>query len=311
MEMLMFVIWGSYPVKPAVSMLKQMLFSDETSNWRLAMKTKNLFITLLSVITIMSFVGCKSDDGSVATSGATSGTSDSSSTSSSVTATGDVGGTTKDAVTGTVEGSVTVNLRNQSGGIVATTTSDVNGVYSFTDILVGSYTLEFTKAGYISGTETITVVDSQVITVNPTISETLASGQIRIVLTWGTLGDLDSHVFYTGSPANFHVYYKTTSSNNVTLDVDDTDGEGPETMTISSQLAGTYEFHVYDYNGLDILQNRSAHVKVYDDTGLIGNFSVPAATGTLWKVFSLTGGVVTPINTMIIKSGFTPTDYTS
>ena len=84
----------------------------------------------------------------------------------------------------------------------------------------------------------------------------------------------------------------------MSLDVDDTNGHGPETITIASQLSGTYTFQVFDFDDIDLLQNTAANVKIYDDTGLIGDYDVPGATGKLWTVFSITGGIVTPINTI-------------
>ena len=77
----------------------------------------------------------------------------------------------------------------------------------------GWYTVETSKSGYIASTFHVYACgdNSGNITQDTSISTTLATGAMRIVLTWKTLDDLDSHL--TGpdnlsrqaGPDNLHV----------------------------------------------------------------------------------------------------------
>ena len=51
------------------------------------------------------------------------------------------------------------------------------------------------------------------------------SGVITVTLTWGSEPDVDLHVF---EPNGTHVYYSTKNGPSGHLDVDDTNGRGPE-----------------------------------------------------------------------------------
>ena len=87
------------------------------------------------------------------------------------------------------------------------------------------------------------------------------------------------------------------------LDLDDVSSYGPETTTLYEQINGTYRFSVHDYTNRNstyslALSNSSAQVRVYDNSGLIANYNVPPNNeGTLWTVFELNNGTITPINT--------------
>jgi hypothetical protein len=89
------------------------------------------------------------------------------------------------------------------------------------------------------------------------------------------------------------------------LDVDDTSGEGPETITISRQQAGVYRYSVFDYTNQSnsastALGASGARVQVFRSNGLVAEFAVPAQPGTLWTVFEMEGSTseITPVNTM-------------
>jgi hypothetical protein len=150
---------------------------------------------------------------------------------------------------------------------------------------------------------------------NSVLVETLALGQMRIVLTWGlNPGDLDSHLTGPNESGNsrFHLYFGNKSPNTqVNLDVDRMFGYGPETVTIRQFYTGTYRYSVNNYSnrgnrgGLEIL-NSPAKVELYDHTGLRQTFSPPpfvGNAGNTWRVFELnatTAGVqIVPINTYL------------
>jgi hypothetical protein len=130
-------------------------------------------------------------------------------------------------------------------------------------------------------------------------SETLGDGQMRIVLTWGeTPYDFDAHL--TGPDLDgdrFHVYFSNRAPSDVgaTLDRDDMDGFGPETVTITSLRDGTYRYSVFNYSNRSIrgalaIEASPARVEVYDETGLVRTYRPPAAEegdGNTWHVFEL------------------------
>jgi hypothetical protein len=83
----------------------------------------------------------------------------------------------------------------------------------------------------------------------------LALGQagagVTMKLTWGAdPGDLDSHLF---APNGSHVYYGSKGSllaePFANLDVDDTSSYGPEVVTLTRLMVGTYKYSVYNYSG--------------------------------------------------------------
>ena len=75
---------------------------------------------------------------------------------------------------------------------------------------------------------------------------TLGSGPITVVLTWDDQPDLDLHVF----EPNFHVYYSSSVGQNGVLDLDDTNGYGPEHYYTSCTIeVGNYTPKVNYYGG--------------------------------------------------------------
>lgn len=123
----------------------------------------------------------------------------------------------------------------------------------------GNYTLTAAKAGY-SATSYNIVVYLGTTDENPEINETMSPGMsgdsYRIVLTWGLdPWDLDSHlVADTDVGQRIHVYYgdKEPEPLYANLDVDDTDSEGPETITITNfEGLSNIRYAVHDYTNRD------------------------------------------------------------
>ncbi|KVP39387.1 hypothetical protein BGV67_27865 [Burkholderia ubonensis] len=126
---------------------------------------------------------------------------------------------------------------------------------------------------------------------------------LRVVLTWGaTPRDLDSHIVYPGN----HVYFRSKRGADANLDVDDTDGYGPETVTLERKRDGdTYVYAVHDYTdrdapGTTALSQSQAKVFVYVGESLVRTYYVPRnQPGNLWTVFRISGaGEFQDINTM-------------
>jgi hypothetical protein len=225
---------------------------------------------------------------------------------------GGVFGRITDARTALALQGVTVELRdgvdNTTGTIVQSTTTDTGGNYIL-DPPPGTYTLLAHFTGYVDGRFVFgnaSGASNQNLSLSPT-----GASEVRIVLQWGaTPPDLDAHL--TGPDqatpgTRFHVYFGGQGNLNAdpfaALDVDNTSGFGPETITITQQAAGVYRFSVHDYtdsdlNPSDSLANSGARVDLYINGSLQQQFFVPNQPGTLWEVFELNGSVVTAKNVM-------------
>mgnify|MGYP001381706888 FL=1 len=248
---------------------------------------------------------------------------------------GNIVGTISDATisSSTISGA-TINARSgssvRSGTIVATTTTNSSGVYTLSSMSAGWYTIQVVKDNYIDRYFNVLACSDKT-GQNVAMSPSLASGAMRVVLSWpngSTAGDLDSHL--TGPDnvtSRFHVYYPSSTygnfyyytnsyacsgctssqaSDNVTVDRDDQSAAGTETITISSVRSGTYRYSVYDFdNGQGKasgatstkLATSGADVTVYYNNGTTtvdNTYNLPNSAGTLWKVFTFTtsGGFV-------------------
>ncbi len=116
---------------------------------------------------------------------------------------------------------------------------------------------------------------------------------MRVVLTWGSYPkDLDSQLVY---PEN-HVYYSKKKGADANLDVDDRNGYGPETITLTKRHIGErYVYAVKDYSNRGDLQSRSlsrsnARVDIYVGKTHIRTYKVKSGiTANHWVVFGIDG----------------------
>lgn len=117
---------------------------------------------------------------------------------------------------------------------------------------------------------------------------------LRVVLDWGVAPtglDLDSHLSYPGN----HVYFERKNGDDASLDLDDTDHHGPETITVQRKRAGAvYTYAVHDFGNrqnpaADALANSQARVYVYVGQTLVRTYSVPRQPGNLWTVLRIDG----------------------
>lgn len=223
-------------------------------------------------------------------------------------ATGSISGHMTNAATGAALPGATIRVLGSSGQpacsnatVVATTTTNSNGDYSFPTVASGTYDVQARAAGFISNCQDDAQVSSgQNTLVSLSLSPTLAAGALRVVLTWGAdPRDLDSHL-WTPSQVPYHVYYppgnrgSTTQCPFAQLNVDDTDGLGPETITIAQRQTGQYRYAVHRFAGSGSLASSGAQVQVFGSSGLIATYSAPSGTGDWWYVFNIdgaTGGV--------------------
>lgn len=226
---------------------------------------------------------------------------------------GSVAGEIFNALTGNLEAGVLIEVRkginNTSGSAQSIINATSSGNYKFQGE-AGYYTFQTKKEGFIDKVFSFSIqggIDKSLSDV--AISPVLASDQIRIVLRWNTSPrDLDSHLI--GPVSNnrkAHVYFEEAKyrmdSTSITLDVDDTNGEGPETITLTKASNGLYSYYVHDFTNAgktnsNALANSMASVEVYVGNQAAKVFNVPNKEGTLWKVFTYDGISVNPVNNM-------------
>jgi len=247
--------------------------------------------------------------------------------STSCASTGTISGTITDAVSSANVSGVAISIRRglstTSGTVYNTATTDGSGVYSISSVARGWYTLQTSKSGYSDSTFHV-VSCGDVSSQDSSISTTLASGAMRIVLSWptgSTAADLDSHLSLPNNDDNgtVHLYYGTDAggvsandyyvygSDNATLDRDGTTAPGTETISITAVKIGNYSYSVHDYTNkanasISKLANSGASVKVYYNSTTT-TYNVPNNAGTLWTVFTFTssGGLV-EVGTMSYQS---------
>ena len=129
--------------------------------------------------------------------------------------------------------------------------------------------------------------------------------EARIVLEWGAEPlDLDSHL--TGAVSggsNIHVYYASQQAfiggtKAAELDLDDTDGYGPETTTIYD-LQGTYTFTVVDFQSTGTMAQNGATVKVYlpGQSPVVISLDRGRGVENVWDVCRISRGKVDVLNT--------------
>ena len=183
------------------------------------------------------------------------------------------------------------------------------GVY-YVELPIGVYTAEITKEGYYTAYTNIIVAPGGYEAYSVMSPET-AENEYRVVLTWGEFPyDLDSHLEGTLEGTSLHVSYinKNIYQGNIkiaSLDYDDVDGYGPETITFTINSANdTIKYYVHDYsNGGDSssyeLSYSNAKVTIY--SGDISSkpvvYNVPIGKqGTRWYVFEIKDKIIKEIN---------------
>lgn len=236
-------------------------------------------------------------------------------------------GSVIDALSGeTLEG-VTIELFDgyylTDGNASYTVTSDENGTFDLT-VATGYYTAKLTKDGYIVSDSIAFSVFGENYKKDFTLSPTVDANQLRIVLTWGQdPADLDSHLSkMDGDDLKYHIYFaqkqplpsELSADENASLDVDDVTSYGPETITVTNlDDTLTYKYYVHHYSGSGSIATTSqATVTVYTSENIY-TFRAPqgSSTATVWKVFEVNNGLITPCYTGCLSSDVTFTQAPS
>ena len=224
-----------------------------------------------------------------------------------------ISGQVIDAVTGDFLSGATVSLHQPENGVtgalVVQTATDQYGGYLFPDLDPGDYILVAELAGYTPLQRSVALAADQALAHQDLVlSPALGTGERRIVLTWGEQpADLEAHLTAPNTGGcRHHCFYWDKTIPGASLDVDDRDAYGPETITLSQLQSGTYRYYVHDFSNRHSvsssgLSTSGATVTVYSGDGQAPQvFAVPAGTGNVWHVFNLDGtsGTITPIHKM-------------
>ena len=179
-----------------------------------------------------------------------------------------------------------------------TEVTDASGMAYFSEIAAGYYDLTISMTDYLSFEyESYPVLpgnNEYTAAISPIEVEGV-DAQYRFVLTWGeTPRDLDSHVLTPEIEGNvYHVYFSNRGSLDaipwVYLDVDDTSSYGPETVTVTQMVSGTYEYYIYNWSGEASLVGCGATVAIYRDNLYLQTVTIPYEGDTehdYWHVAS-------------------------
>ena len=159
-------------------------------------------------------------------------------------------------------------------GTKATVATDAAGAFQILEAPTGPARIEISADGFTTEQFQRELTGDRQLALRVAISPGLEEGQLRLVLTWDKLPeDLDAHLEGPlPGGKRFHVHYHQlgdlASNEFVQLDVDDRNGEGPETITVLGVQPGTYRYYVHDYSNRDdpdgrALANSGAEVKVF------------------------------------------------
>jgi len=134
-----------------------------------------------------------------------------------------------------------------------------------------------------------------------------APQRIQVELSWNTINtDVDT-MFY--SPTNSLCYYGNKipswgTYGNPVLDRDDTDGYGPEVLTLDNPGTGTYKYKVYYYsNHGHATPATTATVKVWINGDLKGTWSQAITNYQTWNVCTIAWSTATDTGTVAYVGG--------
>jgi uncharacterized protein YfaP (DUF2135 family) len=173
--------------------------------------------------------------------------------------------------------------------------TDAEGQFRIADAPAGPVALEIAADGFSTEQIEQELADDAETAVRVALSPGLAAGQIRLVLTWDkSPADLDAHLEGPlRDGGKFHIYFQAkgdlASQEFVSLDVDDRDGQGPETITLLGVIPGTYHYFVHDFTNhrlsqSDALARSQAEVRVYQGAQSYRFRANNESTGNVWHV---------------------------
>ena len=162
------------------------------------------------------------------------------------------------------------------------------------------------KTGYLSYTNArVNLQAGETSRLDFSLSPANISG-LRFVLNWGAKPrDLDAHLLVPPlQGANYEVSYNARGTSNAPpyalLDIDRTEGFGPETISVTRLQTGVYRYYVHNFKDeqgdTGPFSDSGATVQIYTENGLARTIQAPrAGTGDYWDVCTIDGvsGVIT------------------
>ncbi len=198
---------------------------------------------------------------------------------------------------------VTVGIGvSQTGELMVQGKTDARGRFT-AELQPGRYYASFGKRGYIPVANTVVDVEADnpiwmTVTLSMLMEEVGLGAQrrVQVVLNWGSEGgsvakDLDAHMLCSRAGRLDHIYFGDKNLDDgdrkASLDVDDTDWGGPETITLIEPLPGTYSYWVYNYSGLPSrLDSSEATVRVIINDKVADEYRLAPGTPTRsWRPF--------------------------
>ncbi|MDH5925794.1 tandem-95 repeat protein [Vibrio lentus] len=227
-----------------------------------------------------------------------------------------VTGTVLDAETGNPIAGADVTLTDNAGHSY-TAVTDQSGNYSVSGPVVDQGTVTIEQEGSITSSFLVPAGEDTNGGVTA-ISEVLEETDMRIVVTWGeSPRDMDNHLWlYDTENGNEldHIYYRDMShdlgeGNVVQQDVDDTNGGGPETITIPNYQDADMHYSVHNYTSRswDVDGVEDVQVQVFVGDTLVETFSPDLSenpSGDHWHVFDIVNGVIVPSQDVGTQNAF-------
>jgi hypothetical protein len=227
-----------------------------------------------------------------------------------------VTGTVLDAETGSPVAGADVTLTDNVGHSYETET-DQSGNYSVSGPVVDQGTITIEQDGSITNSFIVPAGEETNGGVTA-ISEVLEETDMRIVVTWGeSPRDMDNHLWlYDTESGNEldHIYYRDMNhdlggGNVVQQDVDDTNGGGPETITIPNYQDADMHYSVHNYTSRswDVDGVEDVQVQVFVGDTLVETFSPDLSenpSGDHWHVFDIVNGVIVPSQDVGTQNAF-------
>ncbi|WP_139137331.1 tandem-95 repeat protein, partial [Vibrio tasmaniensis] len=227
-----------------------------------------------------------------------------------------VTGTVLDAETGNPIAGADVTLTDNVGHSY-TAETDQSGNYSVSGPVVDQGTVTIEQEGSITSSFLVPAGEDTNGGVTA-ISEVLEETDMRIVVTWGdSPRDMDNHLWLydteNGSELD-HIYYRDMShdlgeGNVVQQDVDDTNGGGPETITIPNYQDADMHYSVHNYTSRswDVDGVEDVQVQVFVGDTLVETFSPDLSespSGDHWHVFDIVNGIIVPSQDVGTQNAF-------
>lgn len=208
-----------------------------------------------------------------------------------------------------------VSITNVKGeAAIKPLTSTPDGSFIMPDLPPGTYKVKATAEGYIDADQEFTVVANEAKTIDLLLSGVLSESTFRAVLSWGKAPlDLDAHMKVIDVVSGLvvsDIYYDNymfqDANVKASLDIDNVDGLGPETITFTMPTLGKYklQFFVNNYMGFDGAKG-DINVRLFKGRAMLGSYTLPAGSPGLtgfwnWSAFEIDPqGQVVPVKTFL------------